>query len=1026
MLNLIYGTAGSGKTQRVLESIRRDIQNRKKCYLLIPEQQAYISERDLSRHLPQNAGLYFEIVNFSKLTDLVFRRYGGAAQISGGNGVRAVILWETMRQLSPVLTQYGKGRTDAAMTSEMLATLQELQNNGVDSDLLESVAEQLDENAPLRKKLSDLAVIYAAYSEQASRHCGMNISDRLTKAAQILEQKPFFEGCNVYIDSFTSFTSPEYAFLRAILRQADGLTVTLCADELFSKRLHFESVAYTAQRLIRMAKDTNAEITQIKASAHGADKPAELGILERGLWNFALTKSTRELPQNKDPAVIHTAVCSNLYEESEACAIRILGLVQNGMNYGDIAVVVRDTETYRGVLDAAFERHGIPYFLSERTDLSSKPLSRLILSALRAISQNYRTQDVMTLLKTGISGAEPRDVALFEEYCETWHITGKRFFDSVWNMNPDGLTDQKTPRGNEILLAANRVRQILTEPLSMLHSEMKASQKVPDYCRAVYRYLCRLNVQEQLSSQAKNELELGQRRQASETLRLYDFIVETLAELSVLLQDSELTVEEFSSVLTLYFSVTDLGSVPNVHDCVVIGSANLLRLERVKASFLLGLCEGEFPGTVTDSGLLTESDKSTMEALGISLDSRQKLRSSEELFYVYRAMTKPSEQLFLSYPAMQPDGSQRSPSLAFQRIEFLFDRKPSQILSEHLRGVGSADSADEQPVHRLPDMGENVRLHLSQSSIQAFALCPYRYFATYRLKLRSKKDSNVSAADEGTFLHFVFENFLKKSLREDGSLSLPSFDELPHVADDTIREYLERVCPIPPEDMDNRLLHLFERLRGLAILILREIVGELSCSHFKPIGFEQRLGGAEPNSLPAVRLTLRDGCSVELHGTVDRVDVFEKDGKLFVRIVDYKTGEHKFSFDKVRSGEDLQLVLYLFALVSSEPHRFVPCGGEFLYTTSEKGKTAVSRSGFLLDDQELRTAADSTQEQRHLKNLIKSTSEELDEITLAMQEAVRSIAERILSGEARKTPSEDACRFCGVRDHCDVACHAKN
>jgi ATP-dependent helicase/DNAse subunit B len=141
--------------------------------------------------------------------------------------------------------------------------------------------------------------------------------------------------------------------------------------------------------------------------------------------------------------------------------------------------------------------------------------------------------------------------------------------------------------------------------------------------------------------------------------------------------------------------------------------------------------------------------------------------------------------------------------------------------------------------------------------------------------------------------------------------------------------------------------------------------------------------------------------------------------------VDYKTGEHKFSFDKVRSGEDLQLILYLFAVVSSDPDRFVPCGGEFLFSGKEKGKTTVSRSGFLLDREEIRKAADMGDGQANLKNLIKTTEEELATVTEQMQETVREIARRILSGEAEKTPSEDACRFCDIRDHCDVACHAK-
>lgn len=1025
MLTLIYGSSGSGKSNTVLRSIIHDVESKRKCYLLVPEQQAYISERDLYKKLPRNAGLYFEIVNFSKLAENVFRRFGGAAQISAGNGIRSVLVWETVRQLLPTLSLYGKSRNDASLTTELLSTLQELQNNGIDSTQLETVAEQLETVSPLRSKLQDLAMIDAAYREKSAEHGWMSPAARILQVVDLLKKNSFFENSNIYVDSFTSFTTPEYAFLAELLHQANCLTVTLCTDALRSKRVHFESVCKTAARLERMAKDQNAEIIAIKAERSETDKPAELSILERELWDFRLTKSNRELPPEDSPVAIHTAVCTNAYEEAEACAIKILGLVQNGMHYGDIVVVARDSETYRGILDAAFERYDIPYFLSERVDLSTKPLSRLILSALRAISQNYRTQDILTLLKTGISGADMRDAALFEEYCETWHITGKRFFDDIWNMNPDGLTEKKTERGNEILLAANRVRQILMEPLQALHSELRANRKVPDLCRAVYGYLCRLNVREQLSKQAENELELGQRREAGETVRLYNFIVETLTELATVLPDSELTVDEFLSVLTLYFSVTDLGSVPNVHDCVIIGSANMLRVERVKASFLLGLCEGEFPGNVTDTGLLTESDRIALENYGLSMDSNRSVRSSEELFYVYRAMTKPTEQLFLSYPSMQSDGSQRTPSLAFNRIEFLFDRKPKRILSEYLQQKTRSSEESIESAYQLPSMGTNVKLHLSQSSIQAFVLCPYRYYSTYLLKLRSKKDSNVSASDEGLFLHFVFENFLKKSLDEKGNLCLPSFEELPKIADATIQEYLEQVCPIPPEEMDNRLLHLFERLRGLSILILREIVGELSCGKFKPIGFEQKLGGNHPNSLPSVCLTLKDGCSVELHGTVDRVDVYEKEQKLYVRIVDYKTGNHEFSFDKVRSGEDLQLVLYLFAVVSSDPRNMIPAGGEFLFSNKENGKTTVARSGFLLQDEEIRQAADSTNGQLYLKKLNSTTLDELENVTQAMQETIRSVAERILAGEAQKTPSEDACRFCNIKDNCDAACHTK-
>ena len=40
MLEIVYGVSGSGKTSYLMEQIKKDIQNHKKCFLLVPEQQA--------------------------------------------------------------------------------------------------------------------------------------------------------------------------------------------------------------------------------------------------------------------------------------------------------------------------------------------------------------------------------------------------------------------------------------------------------------------------------------------------------------------------------------------------------------------------------------------------------------------------------------------------------------------------------------------------------------------------------------------------------------------------------------------------------------------------------------------------------------------------------------------------------------------------------------------------------------------------------------------------------------------------
>ena len=560
-------------------------------------------------------------------------------------------------------------------------------------------------------------------------------------------------------------------------------------------------------------------------------------------------------------------------------------------------------------------------------------------------------------------------------------------------------------------------------PLQRFAAEMRGSDLLKDRCSAVYAYLSRLMIPEIMADYAEKELALGQTREAGETVRLYRFVTETLVNLCELLPESRVTVDEFLSMLTILFSRTDLGSVPNVHDCVTIGSAATVRVENVRASLLLGLCEGEFPRSVEDKGLLTDGDKLSLEEFGIVFDGKRETRSREELFYVYRAMTKPREQLFLSYPSAQNDGSERNPSLAFTRVRYLLGREADTFRTEDLVLQKENETPPVYPFRAVP-YPSGTRLSLSNSSIRQFLLCPYQYYSTHRLHLREKKDSRTTYADDGIFLHFIFERFLRSSLTGDGQLIAPEGEELDRAVDQAVAEYLDEVCPVPPEELDSRLLHLFGRLRELSRIMLRSIVAELKVSRFRPAAFEQTIGGKDPDDLPEVLLKLEDGSSVRLGGTIDRVDVFRTDDAVYLRVVDYKSGNHVFDLKQVASGMDIQLILYLFAAANAgeqKNERVIPAGAEFFYAAREKGKISIGRSGFICDNPEILSAADGTEDQIYLKKLIRQTEDEIRRLTDGMQETVRSVASRILSGEADKTPSEDACKFCPIRPNCGVA-----
>ena len=1019
MLKLICGPSGAGKTEHLTKCIEADIAAGVRSFFLIPEQQAYISERDLAARLPKNAGLLFEVVSFSGLAEDVFCKYGGVTAESVSGAVSSLLMWHTLATLSPLLEQYGKSAEgDLTLTNLMLSAIAEMRAGGIDAKTLEDAALQMDEDSPLRKKLLDLSLIDAAYHAKIEECFGTDPSDKLLRLCALLQKHRYFENCNVYIDSFTSFTVPEYAVLLQILGQASSVTVSLCTDGVNSKLPHFLSVSDTARQLSHLADRADVTVESITVPAAEKEKPQALAVLGENLWRF----SASQKPLSSDTSV-RLSLAANIYEEAEAAALQICELVSQGMRYGDIAVVVRDLDAYRGILDAAMERHNIPYFFSERTDLSSKPIFRLILSALRAVSRNYRQSDIIALLKTGLCGTSLRDAAMFEEYVETWHIGGRRFLDEVWSMNPDGLTTERSPRADEILDAANRVRRQLMAPLATLAASLRASRRLEDRCRALYEYLTALELPSVLASRAKEELVLGQVREASESLRLYSTLLETLTTLCRLLPDCELSVEDFIAALTLVFGNADLGSVPTTQDSVVIGSADTLRVENVRASILLGLCEGEFPRAVSDDGILTEADKEALEEYGVILQSRERLRSSEELFYVYRAMSKPSEFLSLMTHAKQTDGSLRTPSLAFNRVALLLDKKPEVIDFGEIRRARALPTSEEleKPL-QAPAATERVSLRLSQSKIQAFVLCPYRYFSTYSLKLRERKDSQPNYADDGTFLHYVFEHFLRASLTVDGKLELPSPEDVEPMADRIIADYIGEVCPFPAESMDNRLLHLYARLRRLALKMLHEILGEIRTGLFVPTYFEKGIGTRDEGSLPPVRLTLANGSSVLLSGKIDRVDIFEGGEKLYFRVVDYKSGKHTFSLDEVRSGMDIQLILYLFALSGAMPDS-TPAGAAYLFASTEKGVTEIKRSGLLLDDDVVSSAINGQSDAPYTKGLTKQTFEEMQQLQNEMQDAVRSVAERILAGEAQKTPSEKACAFCPVRADCNRAYH---
>lgn len=288
MLNLICSLDAQVRADALTAAIRADVEAGRRCCLIVPEQQAYISEKQLADALPPSAGRYFEIFSFSRLADQLFRRYGGPAPAQIGGAARALLMWDTLRELSPRLRYFGaRGGRDSTLTAKLLTAVGEMESSGITEEALGAAAASVPAGDPLTDKLLDLAEISTRFRERCRTAAGLDPSERLSLLAEKLRKAPLLKGVSVYVDSFTSFTYPEYEILAALMREDSPVTVALCIDRPFTKAPHFAAVAENARRLIRIAAGVGCEVRQTLLPAKAGARPAALEALGERIWDFS-------------------------------------------------------------------------------------------------------------------------------------------------------------------------------------------------------------------------------------------------------------------------------------------------------------------------------------------------------------------------------------------------------------------------------------------------------------------------------------------------------------------------------------------------------------------------------------------------------------------------------------------------------------------------------------------------------------------------------------------------------------------
>ncbi len=1003
MLKFVIGEAGSGKSEyieKVFFEQARQGDNR--LMIIVPDQYSYITERSVLEKLGAKYARNIKIARFDKLADDIIGKFGGVSGNILTPSGKVILMAKAMRLVSDDLTYYKKQSDKVNFINEMIRLGEELRLSQIEATALFECAEKVDSSV-LKAKLCDISLIYGKYSELV-RENYLNPEDRLSAACTVLESNECFSGYTVAVDSFGFFDNQKLDFILHIFAQCRDSYITLCTDSLSKKDSYdkFANIRKTARKIAKLADEKGIKRGDVIVCGISENISDEFKYINKGIF-----EANPQVFGGKTDNVVITA-SENMNNECETAAVKIKKLVMFGdYRYRDIAVIIRD-DAYIPALKRAFLKHDIPFFEDMRRSISNEPLSVFIHNAFRIVTEGFKSDDIIAYLKSGITGIPSAEISALENYCIVWNINGIKKWSADFSFNPRGFTERTLPDDEHIILELNETRKRVIAPLIIFKNMLKKAG-VKDICTAVYELLKNVNAPENIKASAKKINLFAGADEASRAMRVWNSVMDILNFFAVSMREDKVSIKEFALLFDAAVISEKLGEIPQGLDEITVGRADRIRTDVPRASFILGANEGVFPQAYASGGLLSDSDKLKLGKLGIEYGMSCEKMNIEEKFFAYCAVTSPSEKLYISYAESKYDGTLLLPSRIVSDIKKIIPNcvvkngsllsaddivsasqgfalmaekwNENSVLSQTLKDyfannpdyVGRVGNiiAENSPMERKvknPELcvklyGENISV--SPSKVDVYYKCPFMYFCENGLKIEDIEPAALDRRTGGSLIHFVLENFVRDTGKE-ALINMEKSEIISRI--DKYTDIYVSDLNLPDEFADARFRFVLDKNKKIILATLLRMAEEMRHSDFEPVDFELPI--SRFSDIKSFELPLEKG-KIAIRGTVDRVDLMKKDGKSYIRVIDYKSGTKDFELGEVLHGLNTQMLLYLLAITENGESRYgeiIPSGVLYVPATnvftSEPRNTDASKlasyslakqkmKGFVLSDEKV-------------------------------------------------------------------------
>lgn len=1103
-LQFVLGNSGSGKSHWLFRhTIREAGQHPDKTYLVIvPEQFTMQTQKELVALSVRSGIMNIDILSFERLAHRIFEEVGTDRRPILEEVGKILVLERVIQEKEKELGVLARSMQKTGTVTELKSLVSEFMQYEINPGELGEIRGRIQQNPLLSHKLQDVQVIYQGYINYLKERY-LTSEEVLDVLYERIDESRLMKQCEIVLDGFTGFTPNQNQLMRKLLKLADKVWVSVTLDEqarrerMKSPHHLFHMSGETVEKLTRTASEVGVEIEDDLWIHPGpksrfAKAPA-LAYLERHLFRYG------QASYEKEQQEIHVFAAPNPRAEMEEIARRIRRLVRTERyRYGDIAVITGDLPTYGAYARQIMEESQIPCFIDEKHTILMNPFVEYLRAAMNLLSEHFSYESVFRYLRCGMSGLTLYETDVLENYCLAIGIRGFKQWQEHWVRRYRGM-----PEGS--IEEINQIREKFLDEVGTFATEMsKRGQTVAERNRALYDFICRLNIQEKLAAEEKRFEEQMDRALAREYGQIYGIIMNLLDKMVQVLGDEKLSLDHYVQLLEVGFAEARVGVIPPTADQVVVGDMERTRLKNVRVLFFAGVNDQVIPKKGGNGGLLSENDREYLADRRVELAPTARESVYIQKFYLYLNLTKPSDKLYLSYAKSSGQGQARAPAYLIPMVCRMFPKLtvgdteqltlddmelPGQAVSFVLEGLSRSRTQEpedawkelwswylrspqwselcerwlESAFRQTPQdtVGKSVARALygttlegSVTRLERFSACAFAHFLQYGLQVCEREEYQFRSADMGNILHQALEQF-SYNLKKQGLAWRGLTDEnRDRLIDESVEEIIHDYGNTILES-DARKRYMITRIKRILRRTVWALQEQLKAGKYEPGGFE--LTFAMEEEMQALNFSLSEDERLRLGGRIDRTDRYEEDNKIYVKIIDYKSGDTSLDLVALYHGLQMQLVVYMNAALELEqrehPDKEVEPAGIFYYHVKDPlldGDVKISEEelkkkilaslkpdGLVRSDQKILHDMDETlgagdksmilpvaynKDGSLAKTSHVASQEQFQILSQYVNEKIHETGRRILDGEVGVSPyllrNRSACDYCSYKGVC--------